>query len=164
MSILTSNSIFHPSGLFKPECFYHYYYFVISQKRFFMKFWIFTQIALVVLWLVVTSEEIIIVAGGFNKGQILKSTEMLRYGEWEAGPNLPKKLYGHSVIGFEKDLYVLGGNSGFWYEKAIHRLRCSNADCSWITMKASLKVRRQYFVAIPMNTSQVTCISLLPED
>ena len=33
---------------------------------------------------------------------------MLRYGEWEAGPNLPKKLYGHSVIGFEKDLYVLG--------------------------------------------------------
>ena len=92
-----------------------------------MKFWSFTQIALVVLWLVVTSEEIIIVAGGFNKGQILKSTEMLRYGEWEAGPNLPKKLYGHSVIGFEKDLYVLGGNSGFWYEKAIHRLRCSNA-------------------------------------
>jgi len=112
----------------------------------------------------VTSEEIIIVAGGFNKGQILKSTEMLRYGEWEAGPNLPKKLYGHSVIGFEKDLYVLGGNSGFWYEKAIHRLRCSNADCRWSTMKASLKVRRQYFVAIPMNTSQVTCISLLPED
>ena len=67
-----------------------------------------TQIALVVLWLAVTQEEIIIVAGGFNKGQILKSTEMLRYGEWEAGPNLPKKLYGHSVIGFEKDLYVLG--------------------------------------------------------
>ena len=33
---------------------------------------------------------------------------MLRYGEWEAGPNLPKKLYGHSVIGYEKDLYVLG--------------------------------------------------------
>ena len=38
----------------------------------------------------------------------MKSTEMLRYGEWEAGPNLPKKLYGHSVIGFENDLYVLG--------------------------------------------------------
>jgi hypothetical protein len=40
----------------------------------------------------------------------------------------------------------------------------TTADCSWSEMKASLKVRRQYFVAIPMNTSQVTCISLLPED
>ena len=80
------------------------------------------------------------------------------------GPDLPKKLYGHAVYPYENDIYVLGGNSGFWYEKAIHRLSCSNAECLWTTMKATLKVRRQYFVPIPMNTSQVTCISLLPED
>ena len=80
-----------------------------------------------------------------------------------AGPNLPKKLYGHAVIGLDNDMIVLGGNSGFWYEKAIYRLSCANADCTWTTMKQALKVRRQYFVAIPMNNSQVTCVSLIED-
>ena len=75
------------------------------------------------------------------------------------GPNLPKKLYGHAVIGLENDLLVLGGNSGFWYEKAIHRLSCANADCIWTTMKQALKVRRQYFVAIPIPDSLSGCIN-----
>ena len=33
----------------------------------------------------ITKEEMIVVAGGFNNGRILKSTAMLRYGEWEQG-------------------------------------------------------------------------------
>ena len=40
----------------------------------------------------ITKEEMIVVTGGFNGGRILKTTEMLRYGEWEKGkdylPNL----------------------------------------------------------------------------
>ena len=78
------------------------------------------------------------------------------------GPNLPKHLYGHASFEYDGDLLVLGGNSGYWYEKAIYRLHCSNNECEWTTLKQSMKVRRQYFVAIPMNTSQVTCFSLQP--
>ena len=36
----------------------------------------------------ITKEEMIVVAGGFNNGRILKSTAMLRYGEWEQGTYL----------------------------------------------------------------------------
>ena len=66
-----------------------------------------------------------------------------------SGPLMPKKLTGHEIVPFDKDVVIIGGadqNSN--YQSSLHRLTCQNQDCEWKTMSQQLKVGRYLFVAI----------------
>ena len=71
------------------------------------------------------------------------------------GPDLPKKLEGHSMISMnEENLIILGGSSpNGGLQKAIYTLTCKSGLCTWTTMKQKLKVAREGFVAVPLTDS-----------
>ena len=61
---------------------------------------------------------------------------------------MPKKLEGHEIVPFDKDVVIIGGYDGTGYQSSLHRLTCQNQDCEWKTMSQQLKVARAYFVAM----------------
>ena len=68
------------------------------------------------------------------------------------GPELPKKLAGHSMVEIHGDVFTFGGfsNDGASYNSAIYRFTCSSGICNWSTINQELKVARTNFVAIPV--------------
>merc|ERR1712079_529729 len=88
--------------------------------------------------------EIIVITGGEGEGEgegegpkDLDSTELLIDEEWQQGPPMPKKLFGHSMISYNGDVYAIGGSSpdGYENERAIYRLSCPNQKCQWTTIE-----------------------------
>ena len=67
------------------------------------------------------------------------------------GPELPKKLHGHSSLTLENELIVLGGLSytgGFHYSSSVYKMSSNNGQFSkWIEMEVQLKTPRAWFVA-----------------
>ena len=66
------------------------------------------------------------------------------------GPDLPKAIYGFSMLEMNGDTYVFGGYSGA-YESSIYQLSCSSGICSWTTLNQQLKVGRASQVAIAVQ-------------
>ena len=70
---------------------------------------------------------------------------------------MPKKIYLHSIVNSNGDIYVIGGmyfvDDHWKYEGAIHKLSCINGNCQWKTIKQELKLPRIEFVAIPVPDS-----------
>ena len=69
---------------------------------------------------------------------------------------MPKSLIWHSMVEVNGDLYVIGGsNYGDAYngDKLIHKLSCSDGNCTWTTLTQQLKFARKGHVAILVNDS-----------
>ena len=70
---------------------------------------------------------------------------------------MPKKIYLHSMVNSNGDIYVIGGMdyvADHWqYEGAIQKLSCSYGKCQWTTIKQELKLPQIEFVAIPVPDS-----------
>ncbi len=60
------------------------------------------------------------------------------------------------MVGLGENLYVIGGTTGSFYEKEIHKLTCVAGSCSWTTLKQKLKVGRRSAVVIPVNDALCT--------
>ena len=74
------------------------------------------------------------------------------------GPELPKKLWGHSSLTLGHELILVGGKSTFigslHYSSSLYKMSCNNGILSdWIEVEAHLKLPRYDFVAsfIPNN-------------
>ena len=72
---------------------------------------------------------------------------------------MTKKLFGHEMVRFDKDVVVIGGGSSIssGYQSSLHRLTCQNQDCEWKTMSQLLKVARNEFVAMLIHDELVDC-------
>ena len=70
-----------------------------------------------------------------------------------------KKLFGHEMVRFDKDVVVIGGGSSIssGYQSSLHHLTCQNQDCEWKTMSQLLKVARNEFVAMLILDELVDC-------
>merc|ERR1712008_303873 len=89
-----------------------------------------------------TNENIVVVAGG-NSGDATKSTELLINGEWQQGPQMPKRIHGQAAVELKGDLYTIGGYSpdgGGGTLTTINRLSCTSYVCTWTTINQELKV------------------------
>ena len=75
------------------------------------------------------------------------------------GPAMPKKLIGHSMIGYgQEELITIGGMDRHKnFQKHFYRLTCSSGICKWSTMNQKLKDARSVFVAIPLKNSMASC-------
>ena len=73
------------------------------------------------------------------------------------GPEMPKALYGLSLLEIQGDVFLFGGrdDSGS-YNSAIYQLSCSSGICSWSTVNQALQVARYHTVAIPVPDSFCT--------
>ena len=71
---------------------------------------------------------------------------------------MPKKLYRHEIVPFDKDVVIIGGLDGNGdFQSSLHRLTCQNQDCEWKTMSQQLKVAREDFVAMLIPDELVDC-------
>ena len=70
---------------------------------------------------------------------------------------MPKELYGHEMIPFDKDVVIIGGYSGGGVQSSLHRLTCHNQDCEWKTMSQELKIARDRMVAMLIPDELVDC-------
>ena len=75
---------------------------------------------------------------------------------------MPKKLFHHEIVPFDKDVVIIGGIScssiySCSPQSSLHRLTCQNQDCEWKTMSQQLKFARYYFVAILIPDELVDC-------
>ena len=71
---------------------------------------------------------------------------------------MPRKVAFHSMVNFNGDLYIIGGESPNSYMyKAIHKLVCYFGNYMWTTIKQELKEPRTNFVAIPIANHLVDC-------
>ena len=64
------------------------------------------------------------------------------------GPDMPKALYGHSLLEIQGDVFLFGGHDGGSENSAIYQLSCSSGICSWSAINQALQVARYYTVAI----------------
>ena len=72
------------------------------------------------------------------------------------GPQLPKAMYGLSMLEMNGETYVIGGQSSSGYESSIYQLSCSSGLCSWTTLNQQLKVGRRHLVAMPVQDNFCT--------
>ena len=73
---------------------------------------------------------------------------------------MPKALFGHSLVPFEKDVLILGGyNYNSKASKRIYKITCSNRACRWTIMNQELSFGRRVFVAIAIPNSVAKCKS-----
>ena len=71
---------------------------------------------------------------------------------------MTKKLFGHEMVRFDKDVVIIGGSEVYPnYQSSLHRLTCQNQDCEWKTMSQLLKVARNEFVAMLTHDELVNC-------
>ena len=72
---------------------------------------------------------------------------------------MPKKLVGHEIVPFDKDVVIIGGDGPYIGDEqsSLHRLTCQNQDCEWKTMSQQLKVARSSFVAMLIPDELVDC-------
>ena len=75
-----------------------------------------------------------------------------------AGPDLPVKLSGHSMVALGLGQAVIGGESNQQYTKKIYHLVCSREDCGFSKMGQELSIARGSFVAIPIPDIFSGCI------
>ena len=50
---------------------------------------------------------------------------------------MTKKLIGHEMVRFDKDVVIIGGwsiDSSPGRQSSLYRLTCQNQDCEWKTM------------------------------
>ena len=52
------------------------------------------------------------------------------------------------MVTLDKDLVVIGGKGGSYFQSSLYLLSCHNKDCGWTTMTQTLQVARVYFVAM----------------
>ena len=69
---------------------------------------------------------------------------------------MPHGTYGHSMVDYNGDLYVIGGYPA---RNSILKLTCKYQDCKWTKIKQHLKVGRRYTVAIPVRDALLNCKS-----
>ena len=91
----------------------------------------------------------------------MDSTEFLINGKWikGSGPcNMPAKIAFHSMVNWNGDLYVIGGEdySGHW-SKEIYKFNGSYGIYQWTTLKKELIIPRYGSVAFPIMNSLVNC-------
>ena len=72
------------------------------------------------------------------------------------GPQLPKAIYGFSMLEMNGDTYAIGGYGWGGYKSAIYQLSCSSELCSWTTLNQQLKVGRRNSVAIVVQDHSCT--------
>ena len=69
-----------------------------------------------------------------------------------------RKVAFHSMVNFNGDLYIIGGESPNSYmHKAIYKLVCYFGNHMWTIIKQELKEPRTNFVAIPIANYLVDC-------
>ena len=66
---------------------------------------------------------------------------------------MPKSLIWHSMVEVNGDLFVIGGSNFVNGDKLIHKLSCSDGNCTWTTLTQQLKFARKGHVAILVNDS-----------
>jgi hypothetical protein len=78
-----------------------------------------------------------------------------------AGPKLPKKLEGASLLPSPdgQGVIVIGGwSGGDGYQSSIYKLICDQLECKWSTMTQQLKIARKDFVAMLIpDTIKTNC-------
>ena len=76
-----------------------------------------------------------------------------------AGPSMPKKLYGHTLVTMGYDAIVLGGfnilTDGI--SAKLFKFSCSNNVCEWEQLSKELKMPRHRFIAVPLPDDFVEC-------
>jgi len=85
-----------------------------------------------------------IFGGADNNRDDLKSTELLINGEWQTGPDVPVKVWGHTTVEFQNNLILLGGyNAGENKEnKELFQLECHNRICKWTKLQQEIEIER----------------------
>jgi len=101
----------------------------------------------------VTNEKYLVVAGGLDFPEPMKSTEILINNKWIDGDDMLKGISGHTFVPFGDSLVLLGGKNN----KEIYKLTCSNRRCSWTKMEQELSMGREHTVAIPIPDSLAKC-------
>ena len=89
-----------------------------------------------------SSQYSVIVAGGVNSNDVtLSSVELLEVGasEWVAGPELPEKILGSSMVEYsDGGVFYIGGLGGGRYHYTIFYLAHGQAE--WVEMPQKLKI------------------------
>ena len=77
---------------------------------------------------------------------------------------MPKKLKGHEMVPFDKDVVIIGGRSdgvmgldSITFSTSLYRFTCQNQDCEWRIMSQELKIGRNWFVAMVIPDELVEC-------
>ena len=76
-----------------------------------------------------------------------------------AGPDLPFRIQGHSMVALGLGQAVLGGYAYSGYQKKIYLITCSEHICRISSLNQELSIPRSRFVAIPIPDSISGCIS-----
>ena len=119
----------------------------------------------------VQGKPFIVVTGGTDFNQVLKSTEIMDlsssvYAHWVAGPDLPVPIVAGSMIASPRHdaLYVLGGNQDSQernsFNEKIFKLSCSDTDiqnCQWKEVAKKLKYLRTSHVAMKIPRNLTFC-------
>jgi len=85
-----------------------------------------------------------IIGGRDNKNDGLKSTELLIDGGWQTGPDLPIKVWKHTIVEFQNNLILLGGwNDGERKDnKELFQLECHKRICKWTKLQQEIEIGR----------------------
>ena len=83
----------------------------------------------------------------------LKHYLLIIFYSFTLGPQMPKIIFGHSMVEAGGSLYAIGGDSpgeSIRRQKSIYQLSCYSKNCTWNTLNAVLKGARSFTVAIPL--------------
>ena len=71
---------------------------------------------------------------------------------------MAKKLYGHAMLTFGKDVIVIGGiDESYNYQSSLYLMTCDNQDCEWLTATKEIKISRMSFVVMLIPDELTDC-------
>jgi hypothetical protein len=103
--------------------------------------------------------DTVIVTGGYNNGDFLKSTEWLQLdstNSWTSGPDLPKPTDGAAIVTTPdgSGVVLIGGYNTL---TDLLELKCSSSSCTWSLMEPTLTADRYGSVSMLVPDSFAVC-------
>ena len=81
--------------------------------------------------------------------------------QWSWGPDFPVKIKGLVALGFDSEVFTIGGESESGMISSIYNLKCDSEGCFWTELEQKLSKSRSYHVAmfVPSNITECSASS-----